>query len=85
MKLFLHDSCGCPIFLGLCIHALRNCFGSVSSGKFMTLLMHQAVLLSIKASIFGVLQKRLLTHEFFIRCSLTWSHLIFSICLMKLW
>jgi hypothetical protein len=82
-KLLLQDSCGCPSFLGRGIHAPRNFLGNVSSDRLTILPIYRAVLLSMKASIFGILQKSLLICEFFIRCSLTWSHLILNIHLMK--
>ncbi len=77
-KLLLHDSCVCPIFLGWFIHVPKNCFGRVLSGKATIFPIQHTIFLSINASILGILQKSLLTHEFFLCCSLTWSHLIFS-------
>jgi hypothetical protein len=84
-KLFFQDSCKPPTFLGWCIQAPRNFLGSSSSLALMIFPAYVAVLLLMKDSSFGILQKQNLTYLFRIWSSQTCCHLMLRILLMVLW
>ena len=62
---------GCTYFLGALIHDPRNCLGYEVLSVDSIFEMYLAVLLTMKDSTFGMLQKRFRTVRFFILSSLT--------------
>jgi hypothetical protein len=82
-KLLLHDSWGAPFFRLPFIQAVRNFLGRDSESALVIFPTYVAVLLVKKASIFGMLQRSLLTSLFFMCFSLTWCHLIARILIQQ--
>ena len=84
-KCFFVDDCGCPCFLGPCIHAPMSFFGMELSGARAIFPMYVHVHLVMKKSMSGMFSNLLLTSLFDILCSLIWSHLIFRMYLIAEW
>jgi hypothetical protein len=76
VKLLLHEFCGAQAFFGLVSMKLGIGFGYVSFLVRISFDAYCVVLLTMKGSIFGMLQHIFLTVSFFILNSLTWFHFI---------